>query len=346
MNTKYNEELNFFLSLTNLSPLMNKSIMITGASGLIGSYTVDVLMRANETKNNQTQVYAIVRNMEKAMERFNQYAKHHLFHLIEQDVSAPNSFNFPVDYIIHAASGANPRSFNQDPIGTIKTNIEGTLYLLDYAEKFKTSKFLFISSSEVYGEPIVPGTKYKESSMGIVDQMKPRACYPESKRMAENICVNYMKQYGVNICIARVGFAYGPTFTTLDDRVVPQFLREALNGKDIILQSSGALVRSYIYIFDVVSGLFKILFEGQNGEAYNIANCNSNVSILEIAERISEVAGVNLVFDLPIAEKDKGYAPFSESLLDATKLESLGWKAIFDIKSGVENTFAVLKAKK
>lgn len=343
MNEKYDEELKFFLSNNDLSPLTNKSIMITGASGLIGSYLVDVLMHANEVRNNHTEVYAVVRNKEKGIERFKKYIMHPLFHLIEHDVSKPNNFDFKVDYIIHAASNANPLSFERDPIGTIKTNVEGTLYLLEYSKKCSASKFLFISSSEVYGEPISPGTIYKEDSMGIINQLNPRACYTESKRMAENICVNYLRQYGVNTCIARIGFAYGPTFTDQDDRVIPQFLRSALEGKDIILKSTGSLVRSYIYLFDVASGLFRILFGGSPGEAYNIANKNSNVSILNIANKIAKFADVTIVFDLPKENTDKGYAPFSQTLLDAAKLESLGWRAIFDIQSGLENTINILK---
>lgn len=345
MNTKYDEELNLFLSNNNLSPLFNKSIMITGASGLIGSYLVDILMHANEVQNNHIRVYAIVHDKSKVIDRFKKYMMQPFFQLIEQDVSEPNKFEFKVDYIIHAASKANPLSFERDPIGTIKTNVNGTLKLLDYAKKSSTVKFLFLSSSEVYGEPITSGTTYNESSMGIVDQLKPRSCYTESKRMAENICVNYMRQYGVNTCIARIGFAYGPTFTNEDDRVIPQFLRKALNGKDILLKSTGSLVRSYIYLFDTASGLFKILFDGKNGEVYNVANRNSNVSIREIADEISALAGVSLIVDLPEEEQNKGYAPFSESLLDASKLESLGWKPIFDMENGIKNTFSILKSE-
>jgi nucleoside-diphosphate-sugar epimerase len=174
--------------------------------------------------------------------------------------------------------------------------------------------------------------------------MKPRACYTESKRMAENICVNYTKQYGVPTCIARVCFVYGPTFKSSDNRVIPQFLRKALNGQDIVLKSTGDLVRSYAYLFDVASGLFKILLEGKTGEAYNIANRNSNVSIREIAETIAELTGVKLLFDLPKEDQEKGYAPFSEALLDATKLEKLGWTPHYRISDGISNIVKILKA--
>jgi len=341
MNEKYIEELDMFCENVDLSAICNKAIMVTGASGLIGSYLVDVLMRFNGVQNNCTKVYAIARNSERALERFKEYIENPLFHLVEHDVSSPATFDFPVDYIIHAASNANPKAFDEDPIGTIQANVTGTLYLLGYAKKCGALKLLYISSSEVYGEPFTTGTIYDENSMGAVDPMKPRACYTESKRMAENICVNYGKQYGVSSCIARVCFAYGPTFTSSDNRVIPQLLRKALNGQDIVLKSTGDLVRSYAYLYDVVSGLFKILLEGKTGEAYNIANHNSNVSIREIAETIAEVTGVKLLFDLPKEDQDKGYAPFSEALLDAGKLEASGWKPSFDIKAGLKQTIDI-----
>lgn len=341
MNEKYIEELDMFCENADLSALCNKAIMVTGASGLIGSYLVDVFMRFNEVQNNCTKVYAIVRNGERALERFKEYIENPLFHLVEHDVSSPAAFDFPVDYIIHAASNANPKAFDEDPIGTIQANVTGTLYLLGYARKCGALKLLYISSSEVYGEPFNTGTIYDENSMGAVDPMKPRACYTESKRMAENICVNYAKQYGVSSCIARVCFAYGPTFKGSDNRVIPQLLRKALNGQNIVLKSTGNLVRSYAYLYDVASGLFKILLKGKTGEAYNIANHNSNVSIREIAETIAEVTGVKLLFDLPKEDQDKGYAPFSMALLDAGKLEALGWKPSFDMKTGLKQTIDI-----
>lgn len=345
MNEKYIEELDMFCERVNLSFMRNRAIMITGASGLIGSYLVDVLMRFNGEKNGNINIYAIVRNGKRAFKRFEEYIDNPLFHLIVHDVILPADFDFSIDYIIHAASSATPKAFDEDPIGTIKANVIGTLNLLDYARRCKATKFLYISSSEVYGEPFVPGTIYDENNMGAVDPMNPRACYTESKRIAENICVNYTKQYSVPSCIARLCFVYGPTFTERDNRVVPQFLRNALKGQDIVLKSTGSLVRSYAYLYDVASGLFKILSEGKTGEVYNIANRNSNVSIKEIAETIAKITGVKLVFNLPKEEQDKGYAPFSESLLDATKLEKMGWAPYYGISDGISNIVEILKAK-
>lgn len=342
MNIEYTKELDKFCKQVNLTFLRNKSILITGASGLIGSYLVDAIMHSNNVHNNSTKVFAVVRNIERSQEIFQKYCNNPLFTFVKLDISKSFKIDLSVDFIVHAASNANPAAFDSDPIGTIKANVNGTIYILDYAKKHGVKKVLFLSSSEVYGEPLTSGTIYNENSMGIVNPILPRSCYTESKRMAENICVNYNKQFGVATNIVRICFAYGPTFNKTDNRVVPQFIRNAKNMENILLKSSGNLVRSYAYIYDVISGILKILSEGEIGEVYNISNRNSNVSIREIAETVADLAGVRVVFDIPEKEKDKGYSPFSKSLLDSTKLEELGWNPEYDLKSGINQTLKAL----
>lgn len=335
MNDSYIEELKHFCEIVDMDILDNKKVLITGASGLIGSYLVDVIMHSNLINNNGTYVYAMVRNKSKAYKRFKKYKDNPYFHLIQHDISEPINFEKDIDYIIHAASNANPTLFDEDPIGTITSNVYGTVNLLKFAKNNNVSRTLFISSSEIYGEPVTSNKMFNEGSTGIIDPLSPRSCYTESKRMAENICVNYHKQFNVDTLIARVGFAYGSTFTSNDNRVIPQFVNNALMNKDIVLKSTGGLVRSYIYLFDVISGLIVLLAKGKTGEAYNIANKDSNVSIREIAETIAKLSKVNVVYELPGDITDKGYSPFSVGLLDATKLEDLGWKPKFDIKTGI-----------
>jgi len=339
----YQEELNLFCKTYNLDFLINKSIMITGASGLIGSYLVDVLMNYNNCNYDKIKVIAVVRDKKAAQIRFKKYSTKNYFEIVEQDISEASSFTFKSDYIVHAASNANPNAFDEDPIGTIKANVNGTMNLLDYARKSGSKRFLYISSSEVYGEPVIPGTIYNENSVGLVNQLNPRSCYTESKRMAENICVNYAKQFGFESNIARVCFAYGSTFTEKDDRVIPQFVRNALNGENIVLKSTGALVRSYAYMFDVVGGMIKILSDGIPGETYNIANKNSNVSIRDIARSVAKSTGVKVDMQLPKSEQEKGYSPFSVALLDGAKLESVGWIPKFDIEQGIKQIVNILR---
>lgn len=343
---KYEIELIKFCKEINLDFLKNKSIMVTGASGLIGSYIVDVIMKANEINNNNTMVYAMVRNLENSKIRFEKYINNGLFNIINHDVAKELKINIPCNFIIHAASNANPKAFDEDPIGTIKANVNGTLNLLEYSRKYEVEKLVYISSSEIYGEPLNKDSIYKEDSMGVVNNINPRACYTESKRMAENICINYLKQYDVKSCIARVCFAYGPTFTKADNRVIPQFIRLGLNNEDIVLKSTGELTRSYAYIYDVVSGILKILSDGKEGEVYNISNKNSNVSIRMIAETVAKYTNVNLKFDLPEVDKNKGYAPFSRSLLDSSKLEGIGWEPRYDINMGIKSIIDILQKRK
>lgn len=331
------DELELFVNTVDLSRFADKKIMITGASGLIASYMVDVIMKYNEMKSSEIHIYAVVRNVENAKIRFLKYEKSSLFDIVDQDISEENNFDFAVDYVIHAASNANPVAFDSDPIGTIKANVNGTLFLLDYAKRVRAEKFLYISSTEIYGETVKDIQKFSESDMGTIDPMKPRSCYTESKRMAENICVNYSKQFSVATSIVRVGYAYGPTYTKSDSRVIPQFIGNAIKGENIVMKSNGDLVRSYIYTFDVVSALFKVLESGLDAEVYNVANKKSDVSIRDIAETVAQASGTTVEFKLSIEDQTRGYSPFSMGLIDATKLEKLGWKPRFNLDEGIRN---------
>ena len=194
MNENYTTELKDFCKKNNISFLTNSSIMVTGASGLIGSYLIDILSYYNTYFEANIKMYALVRDLEKAQNRFN-----HIIHkglkIIKQDVSKDFKVNFNVDYIIHAASNATPHLFDKDPIGTIDANVLGTKNLLEFSRENKVKRFLYISSSEVYGNPIDNNTVFSENDMGVVNPLNPRSSYTESKRMAENITVNYMKQY-------------------------------------------------------------------------------------------------------------------------------------------------------
>ena len=343
MNRIYLDELNQFIRDVDLSELTAKSVVITGASGLIGSYLVDVILQNNEQKGSTTKVFALSRNIDYSKKRFKEHSSNPFLQIIKQDITEPLNVSFDCDYVIHAASNATPKAFDSDPIGTIKANVIGTLNLLELTRNNK-AKLLYISSSEVYGEPLEKDAVLSESYLGLVDQMNPRSCYTESKRLAENICLNYHKQFGVKNSIARVCFAYGPTFSENDNRVIPQFLRRALNDENIIMKSTGELRRSYAYIYDVASGLFRILFDGGNGAVYNVSNSKSNVSIREIAEVIAQITRVQIDFDLPETKITSGYSPFSSAILDSSKLERLHWKPRYDIYQGLQSTIEIIKA--
>lgn len=342
MRKKYDDELIDFNKTTDNSFLDNNSILIAGATGLLGSYLVDLLMKYNEFYKGNIKIYALARNKKRAEEKFSDYLNNDLFTFIKHDISNKVNFDFNVDYILHAASNSTPKKFSSDPIGTIKANIHGTFNLLDYAKKTNIKKMIFTSSSEVYGEIPNKEIVFDEKKMGIVDPLKSRSSYTESKRMAENILINYFKYFDIPINIARICFVYGPTFSNNDNRVIPQFLNKAMNNQNIILKSTGELVRSYAYIYDVMSALLTIMETGEVGETYNISNKNSNVSIKEIAKIIADIKNVDIVFDLPKEKQNKGYSPFSRSLLDSNKLEELGWNPVFDMEKGLKRTINIL----
>ena len=239
------------------------------------------------------------------------------------------------DYVIHAASNAHPVAFSKDPVGTMKTNLLGTINLLDKIDN--TTKFLYLSSGEIYGNGIGDEI-FSEKSIGRVDSKQFRSCYPESKRAAETLCVSYLEQYGIKTYIARLCYVYGPDITQDNTRADAQFLRNAINHENIVLKSDGLTKRSYCYVADAVCALLFILNKGKF-DFYNIANPDSNITIKEYAETLAHIAGVNLSFSNPSVDEIKGFSRSTSSILDSSKLIELGWKPIYSIEQGLRNTF-------
>ena len=245
------------------------------------------------------------------------------------------------DYIIHAASNAHPVAFSKDPIGVINANVLGTLKLLEYSRKYGNEKFLFVSSSEVYGENSLV-EKYLEDDYGKLNSMTFRNCYPESKKMAETIGVSYMEEYGINFLSARPAYIYGAPMLEDNSRANEQFLRLGRDKKNIVMKSEGKQIRSYCCVADCVSAFLYIILNGKIGEAYNIANKSQNISIREFAEKIAEKTGVELIFDLPTEIEKKGYGLIKNTILDAKKLEDLGWEAKYSLDRAIDNIFKIL----
>ena len=214
-------------------------------------------------------------------------------------------------------------------------NIIGTNALLQLAKR-RGAKLLYISSSEVYGakEDSLP---FSESKYGYIDVLNPRNCYANAKRAAENLCISYGVEYGVNSDIVRPGHIYGPSSTDSDSRAAAQFMRNAVHGDDIVLKSSGTQLRSYCYTLDCASAILSVLINGESLNAYNISNKDSIVNIRNVAEKFAELGGVKLVFQAPSDAEAKGYSLMANSSLDSRKLEGLGWRAQFDLETGVRN---------
>lgn len=204
-------------------------------------------------------------------------------------------------------------------------------------------RFLFVSSGEVYGES--DGRIFTEDYSGYVDCMSPRSCYPSSKRAAETLCVSYMSEYGAGVVIARPCHTYGPDFSENDNRVYAQFIRNALRGEDIVMKSTGSQFRSWSYVVDCASAILYILLKGKNGEAYNIADEASNISIRELAEITASMVGRKVVMEVPDETERKGYNPVSKSVYSVEKLKTLGWQPVTSIKDGIRKTINHLQSK-
>lgn len=317
--------------------LENSNILITGATGLIGSCLVEVLMSQS---NKDYHVYASGRNEERAKALFVEFADDPSFHFFQYDVMKPLEGDVHFDYIIHAASNASPNFFAARPVEVIKSNIDGVSNLMDYGMNHGLKRMLFISSGEVYGEG--DGRIFTEDYSGYVDPTNPRSCYPSSKRAAETLCVSYGVEYGIETVVARPSHTYGPNFTESDNRVYAQFIRNVLKGEDIVMKSTGAQFRSWCYVVDCASALLHILLKGENGHAYNIADANSNISIKELADMIAEIGGKEVVIDLPSDVEKAGYNVVTRSVFSTEKLEALGWKICGNMKEKMLRTIMAL----
>ena len=317
--------------------LSGANILVTGATGLIGGCLVETLMM---NPRRDYHVYASGRNEDRARKRFKEFADDSAFHFVKYDVMQPLQSDVRFDYIIHAASNASPNFFAQKPVEVIKSNIDGVANLMEYGLNHGMKRFLYVSSGEVYGEG--DGRAFTEEYSGYVNPTSSRSCYPSSKRAAETLCVSYAVEYGADVVIARPCHTYGPHFTEQDNRVYAQFIRNVLRGEDIVMKSAGEQFRSWCYVVDCVAALLHILLKGSCGEAYNIADGDSNISIRELAETIAAIGGQKVVIDLPDAEERRGFNPVTKSVFSTEKLVSLGWQPQSNISAGLEKTIREL----
>lgn len=341
------EDINFVASLElPWEKLKNKSIMLSGATGLIGSFLVDVILEKNINDNLNCTVYALGRNKEKAMARFSKHQKNPHLVFIPYDVKRSLVIDNVgvIDYILHLASNTHPMLYATDPIGTITTNIIGLQNMLEFSVEHKATRFVFSSSNEIYGENRGDVEIFEEDYCGYIDCNTLRAGYPESKRCGEALCQAYKVQKNLDVIIARITRSYGPTMNMSDTKAVSQFIKKGIAGEDIVLKSAGTQYYSYTYIADAVSGLLWAMLAGVNGEAYNIADIHSDIMLKDLASIIAEINGKNVVFEIPDEVEAAGYSKATKARLNGSKLQNLGWNPRYDIKSGMERTINILKS--
>lgn len=346
-NNYYSEDINNVCKLSlPWDKLRGKSIMLLGATGLIGSFFVDVISEKNITDGLNCTVYALVRNEEKAKARFSKFADDTHLVFIPYDVKYPLVTDTPekIDYILHLASNTHPMLYATDPIGTITTNIIGLQNLLEFAAAHRCERFIFASSNEVYGENRGDAELFDEDYCGYINCNTLRAGYPESKRCGEALCQAYKSQKGLDVCVARLTRSYGPTMIMSDTKAVSQFIKKGVAGEDIVLKSEGTQYYSYTYTADAASGLLWILLAGESGEAYNIADISGDITLKDLASIIAEMNGKKVVFELPDAVEAAGYSRATKARLDGSKIRALGWKPMYNIKTGMERTVKILRS--
>ena len=331
--------------------LRGRTILITGGTGLIGSFLIDVLHAANLGCG----VLLFGRSEEKAKARFAEYWDEEWIEFVKWDaadgvVEPRNTLNarkgdgsVSVDYVLHLASNTHPVAYATDPIGTIATNVIALNNLLAMAADMGVTRFLFASSNEIYGENRGDVELFDEKYCGYIDCNTLRAGYPESKRCGEALCQAYIKQKGLDCVIARLTRTYGPTILPTDTKAISQFFSNAMRGEDIVLKSEGKQYYSYQYVADSVSGLLTILLKGASGEAYNIADESGDITLRDLAALIAVQAGRKVVFDLPNTVESAGFSKATKARLNGSRLHTLGWSPLYDIKNGVMRNYSVLR---
>lgn len=321
----------------------NHSFLIIGATGMIGSYMIDVLMNRNKNYNSNIHVYAMGRSIERMEKRFSMYLNNTCFHMVEGDVTQPINLNEEVDYIFHGASNTHPRAYSSDPIGTIMTNLMGTQQVLDFAVNTNPERIAFLSTVEIYGENRGDVEKFTEDYCGYIDCNTLRAGYPEGKRASESLCQAYIAKHDLDIVIPRICRTFGPTMLQNDSKASSQFILNAVNNEDIVLKSEGNQYFSYAYVGDVVYALLYLLANGKNGDAYNIAVPEFDLHLKDLAKGLANLNKKEVIFDLPDEEESKGFSTASQAVLDSVKIESIGWKPLFDLNEALKNTVELIR---
>ncbi len=308
--------------------LKGKTILITGATGFIGSYLVLFLAKFN------CKVVALTTNKNKAQKLFKNLS---YVSIVQQDVRTPLKYSGEVSYIIHAASITDSKTFIAEPIKTIDVNLIGTKNILEFAKDKDVEKFLYISSIEVYGIKNFGADVISEDDYGYMDILTARSSYAQSKKMCETMCIAYASEKNVPVNIARISQVFGGIIQENDNRMFAQFIKAAVYKNDIVLHTKGETVRTYCYLPDAAMGLIAILLNGESSHAYNVCNDDMTLSVKQLAEYIAGLFNLSVKFDIS-DNKNTGYLPTLIMPTTSKKLQNLGWRPSYTLETAIKET--------
>lgn len=330
-------------SIIDWNKFENKNILITGATGLICSLIIKAFLYRNSKFNQNTKLFLVVRNIEKAKEIF---SKCDDIVMLEYDIEDFYDIKLTenIDYIIHGASPTTSKFFVNNPVETLNTAVIGTKNILDFARNHKLKSMVYLSSMEMYGT-FYQSKVIDECDLGYINPLDVRSSYSEGKRVCELYSYSYFKEYGVPVKLARIAQTFGPGINKNETRVYKYFLDCILNNEDIVLKSTGSTMINFSYTVDTVIGIIYILLNGKNGDAYNIVSNKTNMTILDSAKWLIKKFGNNKIKIKMESnlQQSAGLAPENKMILSNDKLKKLGWDCKYTLKEGYIRLFDYLK---
>lgn len=322
-----------------LDKLRDAYVLVTGATGLVGSMLVKALACMNRRHRLGMKIMPMIRDEKKARSVYGGLFDRKDIMPVQGDILKPLAVANPIDYIFHGASVTSSKTFVTQPVETIDIAITGTKNVLELAREKRVRGMVYISSMEAFGITDASLDSVKEEDLGYIDVMNVRSCYSESKRMCELMCASYAHEYGVPANAARLAQTFGAGVSKEEGRVFAQFAKSAILGKDIVLHTKGESTGNYCYTADAVAGLLTVLLKGNKGEVYTVANPAATTRIRDMAQMIAKrIAGgkIQVVFDIPEDALTYGYAPDVTLHLNADKLMRLGWKPVYGLQEMYE----------